>query len=106
MKLTINMGLYNMKKEKAFIEMYNLRFPECVDIAEDYQYDISPMILSDYNYCVFAVSDGNKIRIMAAKLDYSISGSKHNLNDIEISEAIITDNELREIISGLDTILI
>jgi len=105
--LTVNEELFNMEKGTAFIEMYNSTFPEWDkdnDVSNDYRYYISTQTLGNFHCCVFAVSDGEQIRIMAAKLDYVIEESRHDLNNMKISETIITNSELMEIILGLDMV--
>lgn len=76
MNLTIDEELYNMPKDKAFAEIYNITFPENIDVYNDYRFDISPLSFSDCDCFVFAVSNGEKARIMAAKLNYIMSNSK------------------------------
>ncbi|MBW4846121.1 MULTISPECIES: Imm42 family immunity protein [unclassified Lacrimispora] len=38
--LTVDEDLYNMQKDKAFVEIYNITFPEDVDIDNDYRFDV------------------------------------------------------------------
>jgi hypothetical protein len=96
--------IYYMEKERAFIEMYNIRFPENIDIDEHYEYDISPTIFSDRGHYVFAVSDSEHIRIIASKLKYIKKYSRHDLKKIHIIETSITKDKLNEIISELEKI--
>jgi hypothetical protein len=100
--IPINKKVYNMEKEKAFIEIYDIRFPENIDIDEKYEYDISPTEFSDRNYYVFAVRNSNKIRILASKLKNIKKYSRHDLNKIDIIETFITNDELNEIIIKLE----
>lgn len=99
--IAISKEIYDMEKEKAFIAMYDITFPDW-DIENDYRYDISPSSFSDAGYYVFAVSNTKQIRIMAAKLNYILEESTHNLNNLEISETFITGDELNNIIHELD----
>lgn len=108
MNITINAELYEMEKEKAFIKMYNTTFPNWdgeSDICNDYRYFLSPSSLSDHCCHVYVVSNGKQIRIMAAKLNYILEESTHDLNNLEISETFITYDELNKIIHGLNTVL-
>ena len=100
--LTVDEDLYNMQKDKAFVEIYNITFPEDVDIDNDYRFYVSPQSFSDSDCYVFAISNGEQVRIMAAKLNYIIKNSRHELKNLDISEAFITINELKKIISELD----
>lgn len=103
--LSVNRQIYNLPLQQAFAEIYNITFPENIDVDNDYRFDISPTSLADNNYFLFAVCDGVNIRILASKLDYEMKHSRHKLHDIHIDEVIISVNELEEIISGLDRIL-
>lgn len=100
--LTVDKELYNMQKEKAFVKIYNMTFPEDADIDNDYRFDISPQSFSDSDSYIFAISNGEQIRIMAAKLNYIIKNSRHELKNLNVSEAFITINELNKILSGID----
>lgn len=90
MNLTIDKELYNMQKDKAFAEIYNLTFPEDYEIENDYRFDITPLSLVDNDCYVFAVSNGECVRIVADELNYIIEESTHNLNEINVSEAFLT----------------
>lgn len=100
--LSIDIELYKMQKNKAFVEIYNKVFPEDTNNDNDYRFDITPESCSDNNCYIFAVSNGKQARIMAAKLDYIIEESRHDLKDINVSETSIPITELEEIISELN----
>ena len=93
-----------MEKEKAFVKMYNITFPEWSH--NDYQYFISSPSLEDYNCIAFVVSNGEQVRIMAAKLNYIIEESTHDLGNMDISETFITHDELNKIILELDNVIV
>ena len=61
--LITNERLYNMQRDKAFAEIYNITFPEDISIDNDYRFDITPESFADENCYVFAVSNGKKVRI-------------------------------------------
>lgn len=103
-KLETNQRLYNLPPQQAFMEIYNITFPENVDVDNDYRFDISPTSLADNNCFIFAVCYGANVRILASKLDYELENSRHKLKGISISEAIISVTELEEIILSLDNI--
>ena len=85
----VNAELYHMEKEKSFSEMYSITYPHYSSSAEnDHRYNITPQEFSDKNCLVFAVSNGEQVRIMA-------SGST------EISEVFLPINELNDIVSEL-----
>ena len=88
--------------------MYNITFPDFSyddDIDNDYQYHISSPSLEDYDCIAFVVSNGEQVRIMAAKLNYIIEESTHDLSNIDISETFITHDELNKIILELDNVM-
>jgi len=99
--ITVNEELFDLEIERAFVSIYKTTFPE--DYSDnDYRYDVSPTSFSDIGCFAFAVSNGHQTRIMAAKLNYIISDSKHDLNSLKISEAIISNDELHEIVLKLE----
>jgi len=100
--LTINEELYNMQKDKAFIEIYNITFPYDINIDNDYRFDISPQSFADNDCFVFAVSNGEQVRIMASKLDYIVEDSRHDLKGINVSETFIDISEINKIILEID----
>ena len=101
LNITIDNELYYMQKEKAYKKIYNITFPEDIDIGNDYRYEISPTIFSDNDYYIFAVSNGERVRILASKLNYIIEESRHELENIDISEVFIDIEYLNKIISKL-----
>ena len=102
MNLIINERLYNMQRDKAFAEIYNITFPEDISIDNDYRFDITPESFADENCYVFAVSNGKEVRIMATKLNYIVEESRHELSNIDISETFIEIEDLNQIISQLE----
>lgn len=101
--LTVDEKLYNMQKDKAFVEIYNMTFPSDTDIDNDYRFDISPQSFSDNDCYVFAISNGEQVRIMASKLNYVMKDSRHELNGISVSEAFIDISELNKVMSEIGT---
>lgn len=92
----------SMPNDEAFEKIYNINFPEDVEVDNDYRFDISPQSLADENCYVFAVKNTDQVRIMAAQLCYNKEKSRHDLRNMRISETFITINELDEIILHLD----
>ncbi len=91
-----------MQKDKAFIEIYNITFPYDINIDNDYRFDISPQSFADNDCFVFAVSNGEQVRIMASKLDYIVEDSRHDLKGINVSETFIDISEINKIILEID----
>lgn len=100
--LITNERLYNMQRDKAFAEIYNITFPEDISIDNDYRFDITPESFADENCYVFAVSNGKKVRIMATELNYIVEESRHELSNVDISETFIEIEDLNQIISQLE----
>ena len=94
--------LYNMQKDRAFAKIYNITFPEDTDIDNDYRFDISPASFIDENCFIFAIRNGENVRIMAAKLNYNKKESRHEISNVDISETFITIKEINKIIAKLD----
>ena len=100
MNIPIDENLYNMKKDEAFKTIYNIVCPSDFNIASDYRFDLSLESINDHNH-IFAVSNGESIRIMASMLYYNIGESKHILANANISETFISIDEMNDIISQL-----
>ena len=94
--------LYDMQKDRAFARIYDIAFPEDTSISNDYRFDISPEVFADDNCFIFAIRNGEKVRIMAAKLNYNKKESRHEISNVDISETFITIDELNRIIAKLD----
>ena len=86
--LITNERLYNMQRDKAFAEIYNITFPEDISIDNDYRFDITPESFADENCYVFAVSNGKEVRIMATKLNYIVEESRHELSNVDLNQII------------------
>ena len=102
--LIIDKRLFNMEKEDAYIELYNLTFPEN-DTDNNYGYHLTPASLSEDDCHVFCVSDGFEIRILGAHLDYLIDKSRHNLENIQVKEGVISKEDIIRIIKYIDQLL-
>lgn len=100
--IPINKKLFNMKKKEAFLEIYHITHPEDVDIDDDYSYDVTPYSFGDINCFVFAVSNGEQVRILASCLEYRIEEGIHEMANIEITEAYISVDEMAEFVSKLN----
>ena len=99
--IAINVEIFNMEKEAAFKQIYNVTSPEDINLDNDYQFDITPLSFPEDNCYIFAVSDGTQVRILAAKLKYIKEKSRHMLKNININEAFISAQEMKEIAKAL-----
>ena len=100
--LVLDKDLFFMEKEKAFKKIYDITMPEEISIDNDYRFDISPMSFADDGCYVFAIRSNCQARILASQLKYNIKESRHNLENIYVSEAILELREINELISQLD----
>lgn len=64
---------------------------------------ITPYCFGDINCYVFAVSNGQRVRILASVLKYRQEESRHELDHIEIAEAYISIDDMAGLISRLKT---
>ncbi len=99
-QISINEKLFDMNKEEAFLKIHHITFPE--DIDNDCRYEITPYCFGDINCCVFAVSNGQQVRVLASCLEYSLEEGRHKMDNVEIAEAFISVDEMEEIISKLE----
>lgn len=99
--IAVNAEIFNMDKRKAFEQMYNVTFPEDMTIDNDYKFDITPLSFPEDNCYIFAVSDSVQVRILAAKLKYIREESRHMLKNVDITEALISMKEMKEIAGKL-----
>ncbi|MDE6779975.1 MAG: immunity 42 family protein [Ruminococcus sp.] len=102
--IPVDERIFIMPKAKAYFEIYNMVFPDDWDIDNDYSYMISTLSFSDNDYLVFAVSSGEKVRILAAKPDYCKEESIHILEGSEITETFIDISDLNKITDKLSSI--
>ncbi|MDE5583263.1 MAG: immunity 42 family protein [Ruminococcus sp.] len=103
--IPVDEKIFSMPTEKAYRELHNLVYPEnWWDIANDYRYMISTPSFSDRNYLVFAVGNGEKVRILAARPDYCKEESMDILDGIEITETFIDISDLNDMIDKLSDI--
>ena len=92
--LTTDKRLYILPPQQAFAEIYGITFPEDMDSDNGDCFDITPASLSDHNCFVFAVCDGVNIRILASELDYEMENGRHRLQDIAVSETLVSVSEV------------
>lgn len=105
--IPINNEVFNIKsKESAFVEIYHLVYCNHIDpdldrIEEDWRYKIAPMEFFDKDLTVFAVSDGENVRILASKLKYVKKISCHRLENITVREAFVSCADIAIMIERL-----
>lgn len=99
--IPVDKELYSMDKEKALTKLCDLVYPSDWDIDNDYRYELAPPALTDESCYVFAVSNNDKIRIIAAELDYDIDESTLITEGADIQEVIIDKNEMNQILDEI-----
>ena len=100
----IDKRLFNMEKGDAYMELYDLTFPEN-DADNNYGYHLTPASLSEEHCHVFCVSDGLKTRVLGAHLDYLFDRSRHNLENIQVKEGVVSKEDVIRIIKYIDQLL-
>ena len=98
----VNDRIFHMKKREAFGYIYNISYPEDWDEDTDFQYEIPPETFSEDNCDVFAVSDGDQVRILAAKCPRSKDTMRPIFKNAIIKETFISVQELKEIAQALE----
>lgn len=99
--LVDNPQLFSLKKEDAFHQIYGITFPDSITVDNDYSYDMTPNSLEDKGYFIFAVKNGEKVRILAAKMKYILEESRHDISTADIKETFLSIREVKELVAGL-----
>lgn len=100
--IAVNDRIFHMKKREAFEHIYNISYPEDWDEDTDFQFEITPLTFPENNCDVFAVSDGNQVRILAAKCPRNKNTMRPTFKNVTIKEAFISVQELKEIARALE----
>ena len=100
-RLSAGRTLFAAPKEDAFRELYGLTYPQDIEMDNDYRFDLTPPSLADHGCYVFELANGGQARILAAELTYNRQESRHELSHIQVSEAELPLEELREIAAQL-----
>ncbi len=103
-KICADTELFTMEKKETFKKIYNITFPEDINIDNNYSYYITPSSLLSEGCHVFAVRNDTQVRILAAELNYIVEESRNNLSDLHVSEIVISKEELNEIASNLQMV--
>lgn len=101
-KIAVNDRIFDMKKKDAFEYIYNISYPENWDENTDFQYEITPLTFPEDNCDVFAFSDGNQVRILAAKCPRNKNTMRPTFKNVTIKEAFISVQEMKEIAKALE----
>lgn len=99
--IAVDPALFSAGKEATFKEMYSITFPEDWSADNDYRFDITPDEFADHNCHIFAVGDGRRVRFLAAEPEYDLAQSRHCLENLHVSEAFLSLEELSAIVSKL-----
>lgn len=104
-----NERIFSMDAKEAFFEMFNLTTagalePESDDdiyIENDYSYNATPTGLSDLGCYIFAVGQGDEIRIIAGQFTSRLQFISRN-SPLELSEIVIKKTCLKETLRKID----
>lgn len=110
--LPVENEIFSMDKKEAFFSMLRLMLPDLADPEVDvdesfvssYLYQASTPNLEEDSCYVFAVSNGQDVRILGAKLSELIENEAgeyfwEDKRDIQVKEAIINKSELISIVN-------
>lgn len=92
----INSDLYRLPKNLAFEKIYDIVYTE-----EDYRYELSPQELGDRNCFIFAVGNGEAVRILAGEMHYDKETSRHDFHTVSIKETAISCDEFHAVADRL-----
>lgn len=98
--IVIDTKLFHMPKLEAFKKIHDFIFPENTDADNDYRFDITPSSFEEDSCHIYAVSDGHKVRILGAKLQYIREISKYDLKNLSVSETVIPFEEFCSVMSA------
>lgn len=102
-QIAVNEKLFNMKKEDAFSEIYDITYPRDEELDNDYSYYLTPYCFEDVHCRIFAVSNGQQVRILASSnLKYIVEEGRHMINNIKIVEAYISTGDLAKYVKQLE----
>ena len=89
--------LFRLPKEMAFIEIYRLLHSGDAEWQDSQRFDLTPDSLADQNYYVYAVKDGEMIRILASnKLPYDKEQGQPNFETLQVQDVYISEKEIME----------
>ena len=93
--IVIQKELFSMEKNCAFMKIYDLVHPKSIDDEYEYSFSITPDSFSDNRYYVFAVGNGDQVRILACnQLKQSTVESGAIENDLIVKDTIISLKEI------------
>lgn len=101
LNVAIDKRLFNLPSDKVLVELYDFTFSEEDDRDDDYRFNVTPDCFADLDYYMFAVSDGNRVRILATKLCYERKNARHILQNLDIHETYVSLDEMRILLSKL-----
>ena len=100
--IPVNEEIFDMNKKEAFSTLYELVYPEFDDersdeenIDCDYRYELSVDYLNDHGGCYLDVKKDEKMRILAANLDYNYEESNYIFDGAAITEIILEKKLMR-----------
>ncbi len=97
----VNEKIYNLESKNAFKLLYKLVYPSDDD-SNDYRYELATSDLTDNDNLVFAVGGKEKVKLVAAKLEYDYEESCHIFDESAVREVILDKNEVDQIIKQID----
>lgn len=99
--LPVEAALYHLPAKEAFRQMYERTFPDDWTVDNDYRFDVTPDALADNGCFIFAVSNGEAVRILADVLSYQAEEGQHDLYASQPSETVLPLAEIDDILATL-----
>ncbi len=85
------------------MKIYDLVHPKSIDDEYEYSFSITPDSFSDNRYYVFAVGNGDQVRILACnQLKQSTVESGAIENDLIVKDTIISLKEIELLIENIE----
>lgn len=85
--------IFSLNKEEAFEKIYLKVYPNDINKDNDYSYCLTPNEFKDYE--IFAVTDGNKIRILYGQVTFDgLDFNYSNAKGVIIKEIFIENDDI------------
>ena len=90
--------LFFSKKEDALKKIYDITFPNDINLDNNYCYDITPNSFEEKNYFIFVIKNGHHVRILATEMRYIAEESRHDMNAADIKEVFVSSEKIDKIL--------
>lgn len=99
--IAVDQQVFALPKKLAFCHMYRAAFPEDWETTDnDYRYQLTPDSFGDADCHVFAVSNGEYVRVLGGGLKRD-AGGEDDFENIHVSEGLVAVPEWDRMVSKL-----